>query len=289
MEILNTPQQMKKWSRACVRGDKTIGFVPTMGYLHEGHLSLMHKAREKNDSLVSSIFVNPTQFGRNEDLGSYPKAPEADAKKCEECGVDALFMPRNEDIYGDDFQTYVHVEKVSGPLCGASRPGHFKGVATVVLKLFNLILPTAAYFGEKDYQQLQVIKTMVRDFDLDVRIVACPTVRESDGLAMSSRNSYLSAEERQQAVCLYQALEAANRLFLNGEADPESYLKVMLDKISEKPSAQIDYVELVHPETLQRLEKVNAAGALAIMAVRIGTTRLIDNKLLGRGGFHTMS
>ncbi len=280
---------MKKWSRARIRGDKTIGFVPTMGYLHEGHLSLMHKAREQNDSLVASIFVNPTQFGRNEDLGSYPKATESDAKKCEECGVDALFMPQNEDIYGDDFQTYVHVEKVSGPLCGASRPGHFKGVATVVLKLFNLILPTAAYFGEKDYQQLQVIKTMVRDLDLDVQIVACPTVRESDGLAMSSRNSYLSVEERRQAVCLYQALEAADRLFLNGEADLESYLKAMRDRISERPSAQIDYVELVHPETLQRLEKVNASGALAIMAVRIGTTRLIDNKLLGRGGFHTMS
>jgi pantoate--beta-alanine ligase len=289
MEIMNTPQQMKKWSRDRVLAGRTIGFVPTMGYLHEGHLSLMRKAREENDSLVASIFVNPTQFGRNEDLGSYPKAPELDAKKCEECGVDALFMPRNEDMYGSDFQTYVHVDRVSGPLCGASRPGHFKGVATVVLKLFNLILPTAAYFGEKDYQQLQVIKTMVRDLDLDVRVVPCTTVRESDGLAMSSRNSYLTAEERQQAVCLYHALEAANKLFLDGEADPESYLKVMRDRIREKPSAQIDYVELVHPETLQRLEEVNASGALAIMAVRIGTTRLIDNKLLGRGGFHTMS
>lgn len=280
---------MKEWSRTRIRGGKTIGFVPTMGYLHEGHLSLMRKAREENDRLVASIFVNPTQFGRNEDLGSYPKAPESDATKCEACGVDALFMPRNEDMYGADFQTYVQVEKVSGPLCGASRPGHFKGVATVVLKLFNIILPAAAYFGEKDYQQLQVIKTMVRDLDLDVRIVACPTVRESDGLAMSSRNSYLSAEERQQAVCLYQALDAADRLFLNGEADPERYLEAMRDRISERPSAQVDYVELVHPATLERLDKVNASGALAIMAVRMGTTRLIDNKLLGRGGFHTMS
>ncbi|MBI5252206.1 MAG: pantoate--beta-alanine ligase [Desulfomonile tiedjei] len=283
MEVLNTVQQMKLWSRNRRQAGKTIGFVPTMGYLHEGHLSLMRQAREQNDFLVTSIFVNPTQFGRNEDLDSYPKAPEADSRKCEECGVDALFMPRNEDMYRPNFQTYVEVEKVSGPLCGASRPGHFRGVATVVLKLFNIVQASSAYFGEKDYQQLQVIKTMARDLDLPVSIVPCSTVRDSDGLAMSSRNSYLSSEERKQAVCLHQALETAEELFRSGEAEPDNYLKAMSDRIGKEPLAEIDYVELVHPQTLQRLANVDALGALAVMAVRIGKTRLIDNKVLGSG------
>lgn len=281
MEILNTVEQMKQWSRTRVAQGKTIGLVPTMGYLHEGHLSLMRRARKENDFLVASIFVNPAQFGRNEDLGSYPRAPEADCSKCEQCGVDGLFMPRNEDMYGPDFQTYVEVEKVSEPLCGSSRQGHFRGVATVVLKLFNIVQPTTAYFGEKDYQQLQVIKTMVRDLDLQVRVASCPTVRESDGLAMSSRNSYLSQNERKQAICLYQALEAADRLFQAGEDKPERYLEAMRERIGKEPTATIDYVELVHPRTLQSLRIVDSSGALAVMAVRIGTTRLIDNRVLG--------
>jgi pantoate--beta-alanine ligase len=282
MEKIDTVEQMKEWSRS--RHGKTIGFVPTMGYLHEGHISLMQQARQQNEFLVVSIYVNPTQFGRNEDLDSYPRAPQEDSAKCESCGADALFMPRNDEIYGPDFQTYIDVEEVSGPLCGASRPGHFRGVATVVLKLFNIIRPAAAYFGQKDYQQLQVIKTMVRDLDVPVRIVPCPTVRESDGLAMSSRNSYLSTDERKQAVCLYQALEAADRLFRIGEADPEKFLKAMRDRICTEPDAQIDYVELVNPETLQPLRQVDSSGALAVMAVRIGKTRLIDNRVLGGPG-----
>ncbi len=285
MEILNTVELMKEWSLSRLAGRKSIGLVPTMGYLHDGHLSLMRLAREQNDFLVVSIFVNPAQFGRNEDLDSYPRAPKADSEKCEQCGVDVLFMPRSEDMYGPDFQTYVDVERVSGPLCGASRPGHFRGVATVVLKLFNIAHPSAAYFGEKDYQQLRVIKTMVRDLDLPVRVVPCPTIRESDGLAMSSRNSYLSSDERKQAVCLYQALEAADKLFRSGESKPENYLRAMAERISKEPSAQVDYIELVHPETLQRLENVDLSGALAVMAVRIGKTRLIDNKVLGTSGF----
>ncbi len=217
METLTSLALMKHWSRSHQREGKTIGFVPTMGYLHEGHLSLMRRGRSENDLLVASIFVNPTQFGQNEDLDNYPRDPEADLAKCAQVGVDAMFMPAAGDIYGPDFQTFVEVENVARPLCGASRPGHFRGVATVVLKLFNVVSPTAAYFGQKDYQQLRVIKTMVRDLDLDVTVVPCPTVREDDGLAMSSRNSYLSPRERQQATCLYQALQTAQSLLDRGE------------------------------------------------------------------------
>ncbi|WP_041286034.1 pantoate--beta-alanine ligase [Desulfomonile tiedjei] len=281
METLQTTTGMKEWSRNHLRQGRTIGFVPTMGYLHEGHLSLMRRARTENDLLVASIFVNPTQFGQNEDLDSYPRSPESDAAKCADIGVDALFTPTPREMYGPDFQTYVDVERVSGPLCGASRPGHFRGVATVVTKLFNIVGATAAYFGQKDYQQLQVITTMVRDLNMDVRIVPCPTLRESDGLAMSSRNSYLSPEERKQAVCLYQALNAADALFGRGEGNPQAYLSIMRDRVEQEPSAQIDYIELVDPRTLENLDHVDRSGALAILAVRIGKTRLIDNMLLG--------
>jgi len=279
METLTAVARMKHWSRSHRQAGKTVGFVPTMGYLHEGHLSLMRRGRSENDLLVASIFVNPTQFGQNEDLDNYPRDSEADLAKCAQVGVDAMFMPAAGDIYGPDFQTFVEVGNVARPLCGASRPGHFRGVATVVLKLFNVVSPTAAYFGRKDYQQLQVIKTMARDLDLDVTIVPCPTVREDDGLAMSSRNSYLSPRERQQTTCLYQALQMAQGLLDRGEQDPKEYVKTMSDRIQREPDAQIDYVSLVHPETLQDLERV-ADDALAVLAVRIGKTRLIDNMLL---------
>jgi pantoate--beta-alanine ligase len=249
-----------------------------MGYLHEGHLSLMHRARSENQAVVASIFVNPTQFGPNEDLSTYPRDPEADMAKCRAAGVDALFMPDVVGMYGPDFQTSVHVERVSGPLCGISRPGHFNGVATVVLKLFNMVKPTAAYFGAKDYQQLQVIITMVRDLDLDVRVVPCPTVRESDGVAMSSRNAYLAPEQRRQAVCLYQALLSARRLFESGERHASPYVGTMTDRIAMEPDAVPDYIRLVHPGTLQDLDSVEGS-ALAVLAVRIGKTRLIDNML----------
>jgi pantoate--beta-alanine ligase len=281
MDTIQSVASMKAWSRKAVAAGKTIGFVPTMGFLHEGHISLMRSARSENDLLVVSIFVNPTQFGRNEDFGAYPRDPESDSAKCAEVGTDALFMPEPDDIYGPDYQTYVDVEKVSGPLCGASRPGHFRGVATVVLKLFNIVQPTAAYFGRKDYQQLQVIKTMVKDLDLDVRIVPCVTLREEDGLAMSSRNSYLSQDERRQAVCLNQALLEAQRLFAGREPKAVKYIEAMTQRINREPDAKIDYISLVHPETLQDLNEVNHS-ALAVMAVRIGKTRLIDNMVFER-------
>jgi pantoate--beta-alanine ligase len=279
VETFKSLTQMKSWSKARSSGGMTVGFVPTMGFLHDGHLDLMRRARTENDSVVTSIFVNPTQFGPKEDFGAYPRDPESDAAKCEKVGVDVIFMPDAKDVYPPGFQTYVEVGSVSEPLCGSSRPGHFTGVATVVLKLFNMVNPTAAYFGEKDYQQLQVIKTMVRDLNLDVKIVPCPTVREDDGLAMSSRNSYLSTEERRQAVCLIQALRAARTLFRAGEPGAHKYIEAMTQIIEKEPAARIDYVSLVHPETLQDLDEVRGS-ALAVLAVCVGKTRLIDNMLL---------
>jgi len=281
MERLADVADMKAWSRALLRQAKTIGFVPTMGYLHEGHLALMRRARSENDRVVVSIFVNPTQFGPSEDLARYPRDLEGDAKKCADVGVDALFLPEASRIYPPSFQTYVDVEQVSRPLCGASRPGHFRGVATVVLKLFNIVLPTRAYFGEKDRQQLQVIITMARDLDLDVEVVPCETVREADGLAMSSRNAYLSPDQRKQAVCLHQALLEAGRLFDNGEGNAERYVTAMSQRITQEPDAAVDYVSFVHPETLLDLTEVDDA-ALAALAVKIGNTRLIDNMLFNR-------
>jgi pantoate--beta-alanine ligase len=278
MKIVRSVPAMKEWSRAQIAQGRAIGFVPTMGYLHEGHLSLVRRARLENQCVVASIFVNPTQFGRNEDLSTYPRDFESDSNKCSHAGVDALFVPEADDIYGPHFQTYVEVEKVSAPLCGSSRPGHFRGVATVVLKLFNIVCPTSAYFGAKDYQQFQVIRTMVRDLDLDVRVVGCPTVRESDGLAMSSRNSYLSSREREQAICLYHALQTAGELFATGERDARKYIEAMHGCISEEPDAKEDYISLVHPETLEDLKQVDDQ-CLAVLAVRVGKTRLIDNML----------
>jgi len=272
---------MKTWSKERLAEGYSIGFVPTMGYLHDGHLSLIHAARNENAFVVASIFVNPTQFGPAEDLSTYPRDPESDSLKCRDAGVDALFMPGVDEIYGPNFQTYVNVERVSGLLCGASRPGHFRGVATVVLKLFNIVLPTAAYFGAKDYQQLQVIKTMVGDLDLDVRVVSCPTLREADGLAMSSRNSYLTPDQRKQAVCLYQALVSARELFERGETDAESMLGAMTERIAREPDTVPDYISLVDPETLEDLKVVDRC-ALAALAVRVGNTRLIDNMLFNR-------
>jgi len=279
MQIVASIGQMKQWSKEYRSHDKSLGLVPTMGYLHEGHLSLMRRARSENDFVAATIFVNPTQFGPSEDLDTYPRDPEGDAERCRREGVNLLFTPEAREIYGPNFQTYVTVEQVSRPLCGESRPGHFRGVATVVLKLFNIVSPTRAYFGMKDYQQLQVIRTMARDLDLDVAICGCETVREPDGLAMSSRNAYLSPAQREQAVCLYRALVRAQALFRAGEKIPAAYLEAMLDCINKEPETKVDYVKLVHPETLEDIELVDAP-ALAVLAVRVGRTRLIDNMLL---------
>lgn len=279
MEVISSVAHMKQWSRSRLVEGKSIGFVPTMGFLHEGHLSLMRRARLENALVVVSIFVNPTQFGANEDYASYPRDPKNDLKKCQTAGVDAVLVPSAEEIYPPGAQTFVTVEKISTPLCGASRPGHFRGVATIVLKLFNIVGPTRAYFGEKDYQQLQVIRTMVRDLNVDVEIVACPTVRESDGLAMSSRNSYLSPAERRQAVCLCEALREAESLVEHGETTSQRLIQAMSSRIRREPDANIDYVRVVHPETLEDVDIVRGK-ALAALAVRIGRTRLIDNRIL---------
>jgi pantoate--beta-alanine ligase len=279
MKIITSVEEMSEWSRECALNLKSVGLVPTMGYLHEGHLSLVRKAISENDRVVASIFVNPTQFGRNEDLGVYPRDPGGDCAKLEACGVDALFTPDAETMYGAGYETYIEVQQLSLPLCGQTRPGHFRGVATVVLKLFNIIEPTRAYFGCKDYQQLQVIKKMVRDLNVRTEVIGCPTVREPDGLAMSSRNSYLSPSQRKQAVCLYEGLRKAQELFMTHETDVEKYIRFIADTISIESGINPEYIRLVDPDTLRDLSAVHGP-ALAILAVRIGQTRLIDNALM---------
>lgn len=279
MKTITSVHDMTTWARDRVLNRESIGFVPTMGYLHDGHLSLVKRARCENGAVVASVFVNPSQFGQNEDFSVYPRDPEGDSEKLRSGGVDVLFMPKADDLYGPDYETYVELERTPLPLCGKSRPGHFRGVATIVLKLFNIVLPTSAYFGSKDYQQLQVISKMVRDLNVSTKIVGCPTVRESDGLAMSSRNAYLSPVERMQAVCLHDALLIAKRLFEKKEKDAVTYIKAMKDRITGEPDASLDYISLVDPETLQDLTTVKDA-ALAVLAVKIGKTRLIDNMSL---------
>jgi pantoate--beta-alanine ligase len=252
-----------------------------MGFLHEGHLSLIRRSCGENDVSVVSVFVNPTQFGVGEDLERYPRDPVADEQKCRAAGANILFMPDAGEIYELGFQTFVEVSELSAPLCGSSRPGHFRGVATVVLKLFHITQPDRAYFGQKDYQQLQVITRMVRDLNLDVEVVPCPTVREEDGLAMSSRNAYLSFGERARALCLFRALEAARKLHAAGESASGTYVRLMTDIILRELEVTIDYVSLVDPETLRPLDRVGRR-ALAVLAVWVGKTRLIDNMLLER-------
>lgn len=255
------------------------GFVPTMGYLHEGHLSLVRRARAENDRVAVSIFVNPTQFGPHEDYARYPRDLERDLRLLEPLGVDLVFVPSVEEMYPPGFQTWVIVEEVSRPLDGASRPGHFRGVATVVAKLFNILQPDRAYFGQKDAQQTVVIRRMVQDLNIPVEIVICPTVREPDGLAMSSRNTYLNPEERRAATVLFRALQAAKARYEAGERDAERLREAMREVIRAEPLARIDYVSVAHPETLQELERVEGPALLSL-AVYIGTTRLIDNLML---------
>ncbi|GBD09647.1 Pantothenate synthetase [Candidatus Thermoflexus japonica] len=257
----------------------TWGFVPTMGYLHEGHLSLVRRARAENDHVAVSIFVNPTQFGPHEDYNRYPRDLERDLRLLEPLGVDLVFAPPVEEMYPPGFQTWVVVEEVSRPLEGAARPGHFRGVATVVTKLLNIIQPDRAYFGQKDAQQAVVIRRMVQDLNIPVEIVVCPTVREPDGLAMSSRNTYLSPEERQAATVLFRALQAAKARYEQGERDAERLRAAMREVIQAEPLARLDYVSVADPETLQELSRVEDRALLSL-AVYIGKTRLIDNILL---------
>jgi pantoate--beta-alanine ligase len=277
MEILTTIAAVRQ-VRNGMNAD--VGFVPTMGYLHEGHLSLIRAARAGNANVFVSIFVNPTQFGPNEDLSRYPRDPERDLAYLKAANVDYLFMPSVEEMYPPGFESFVDVGSLAEPLEGATRPGHFRGVATVVLKLFNIVRPTRAYFGQKDAQQLAVIKKMVRDLNVGVEIVAMPTVRESDGLAMSSRNTYLIGEERKAAVVLSQALSLAREMWTRGTRDAETFRVRLQELIGEEELATVDYVSVADPETLQELQRIKGP-ALVSLAVRIGRTRLIDNVTLG--------
>lgn len=268
---------MVEW-RQSVTG--SLGFVPTMGFLHEGHLSLVRRARAENEVVVVSVFVNPTQFGPNEDFTTYPRDLERDLAELHRHGVDAVFVPSVEAVYPPDYATYVSVERITSRWEGASRPGHLRGVATVVLKLFNIVKPDRAYFGQKDYQQLQVIRRMVTDLNLPVAVIGCPTVREADGLAMSSRNSYLSFGERQSAAVLLRALKAAEACYLAGEREAARLQAAIEAELSTVREARPDYVAVADPETLEPLDTLGDRGAVLCLAVRIGKTRLIDNLLL---------
>jgi pantoate--beta-alanine ligase len=281
MQVAATVADMRALRRG-MAGD--VGFVPTMGYLHEGHLSLVRAARAANEQVVASIFVNPTQFGPDEDFARYPRNEERDLSLLEREGVDAVFMPPVEEMYPDGASTFV---EVTGPVAevleGAQRPGHMRGVTTVVAKLFAIVQPGRAYFGRKDAQQLVLVRKMARDLRLGIEIVGCPIVREPDGLAMSSRNAYLSPEERPAALVLSRALRAAEEAFTSGERDGERLRAAMRDVLGAEPLARVDYVSVADAESLQELARVEAE-ALASLAVRIGSTRLIDNVTLGPSG-----
>ncbi|TET26267.1 MAG: pantoate--beta-alanine ligase [Dehalococcoidia bacterium] len=274
MKVVTTIAEMRK-IRASLK--PPLGFVPTMGYLHQGHLSLVKKARAENPSLVVSIFVNPTQFGPREDFKQYPHDTEHDLALLEK--ADIVFMPTADEIYPPAFSSWVGVGKVSERLEGACRPGHFRGVATVVAELFNIVQPTRAYFGQKDAQQAVVIKKIVADLNMNLEVVVLPTVREPDGLAMSSRNSYLNHKQRQAAVVLYQALCLAQKLWSQGEKDAQIIRQQMTNLIQKEPLAKIDYASVADPQTLEELDRVEA-GALVSLAVKIGKVRLIDNVVL---------
>ena len=267
--------QVKEWRRQGL----TVGLVPTMGYLHEGHKSLIDRAVAENDRVVVSDFVNPIQFGVNEDLATYPRDIEADKRLCGEAGAHLIFHPEAEEMYAPDFSTYVEMQKVSEGLCGRTRPTHFRGVCTVVCKLFHIVMPDRAYFGQKDAQQLAVIRRMVRDLDMDIQIVGCPIIREADGLAKSSRNTYLNKEEREAALVLSRAVFQGESMMKNGERDAEAVLAAMRELIESEPLARIDYVEMVDSDSIQPLTRAEGS-VLVAMAVYIGNTRLIDNFMM---------
>ncbi len=281
MLVLNSIADVRRWvNERRMRGQK-IGFVPTMGYLHDGHLSLARAAGAENDAVIMSIFVNPLQFGPSEDFATYPKDLERDCALAESAGVDAIFTPPVSEMYPYYPQlTTVEVSRITTGLCGASRPGHFTGVTTVVMKLFNIVQADAAYFGQKDYQQVQVIKRMAADLNMPVQIKTVPIRREKDGLAMSSRNTYLSPDERRQALCLSQSLKLCEGLYEQGERSSAQLQKAIEKRITMEPSAVIDYVEVCDQETLQTVEVIDKPSVVVI-AVKIGKTRLIDNIELG--------
>lgn len=279
MKVVSTIKEVRELVKNWKKDGETVGFVPTMGYLHEGHGSLITKAREDNDKVVVSIFVNPMQFGPTEDLDSYPRDLEKDSRFCESLGVDLIFHPEPEEMYHEDFSSYVDMSVLTEELCGLSRPVHFRGVCTVVNKLFNIVQPDNAYFGEKDAQQLAIIKHMVQDLNMDVNVVGCPIVREEDGLAKSSRNTYLSAEERKAALILSKTVALGKKLVAEGETDADVLVAKMKANIETEPLAKIDYVKAVNGLTMQQQKEIKAPMLVA-MAVYIGKTRLIDNFIL---------
>jgi pantoate--beta-alanine ligase len=279
MKVVSTVNEVREIVRGWKKEGLTVGLVPTMGFLHEGHQSLIKRAGE-NDRVVVSIFVNPIQFCPGEDFEAYPRDPERDRKKCEEAGADLIFAPSAQEMYMDDFSTFVDMTGPTDDLCGQKRPGHFKGVCTVVNKLFNIVSPDRAYFGEKDAQQLAVIRRMVRDLNINIEIVGCPIIREEDGLAKSSRNTYLSPKERNAALVINKALTAGRQMIESGEKNSESIISAVCDIIRTEPLAKIDYVKIVDADTIKPVSEINGR-VLAAAAVYIGKTRLIDNFITG--------
>ena len=276
MKVVTTIDEVRQQVKSWRKNGATIGLVPTMGYLHEGHQSLMAAAKQDNQKVIVTIFVNPMQFGPKEDLASYPRDLERDKNACQQMGVDLIFCPSASEMYDANFNSYVNVNGLTDALCGKKRPGHFKGVCTVVTKLFNITQPDRAYFGQKDAQQLAVIQRMVSDLNIDIEIIGCPIVRESDGLAKSSRNSYLSQHERLAAICLYQSIECAQQMIQTGEKSVQTILTAMQNIINTQPLAKIDYIEFVDYATLTAVDRLNQ-DSLCALAVYIGKTRLIDN------------
>ena len=276
MKIVETVEEVRAQVKAWRKEGFSVGLVPTMGFLHEGHKSLIDRAVAENDKVVVSVFVNPMQFGPKEDLASYPRDLDRDAALCEDAGAALIFHPQPSEMYHDDFSSFVDMSTLTGGLCGKTRPIHFRGVCTVVSKLFNIVVPDKAYFGQKDAQQLAVIRHMVRDLNFGIEIVGCPIIREEDGLAKSSRNTYLNEKERQAALVLSRSLKEGNALMDAGEKDTAKIRKVITDMIEKEPLAKIDYVEVVDWNTLESVDKVDGPVLTAI-AVYIGKTRLIDN------------
>jgi pantoate--beta-alanine ligase len=279
MQVIESVQQMSRWSEAERRDGRRIVFVPTMGFLHDAHLSLVRDGKKRGDRVVVSIFVNPAQFSPNEDFAAYPRDFERDRGLLEEENIDILFYPSAREIYPEGYQTQVNVDRLSGLLCGAHRPGHFQGVATVVSKLFNIVRPHVAIFGEKDYQQLQLIRRLVLDLNFAIEIVGHPVVREADGLAISSRNIYLSPDERQAALCLSRSLSRAACVVKRGETRGRVITEAVRAAIQKEPLARVEYVTLCDSATLEPVEEIRGSALLAL-AVRIGKTRLIDNQIL---------
>ena len=271
---------MQSFSTSLRMDGKKIAFVPTMGYFHEGHLSLMKEAKKIADCLVVSIYVNPTQFGPKEDFSKYPRDLDRDLKMAESVNVDVIFYPPDKEMYPANYQTYVDVEKVTQNLCGMSRPGHFRGVATVCNKLFNIVKPDFAVFGKKDFQQFVTIKRMVDDLNMDIQIIGSPTVRESDGLAMSSRNKYLNKDERKSALTLFKALKLAQKLYSNGEKKSSVIITEVEKLIKRAPFTAIDYIKICDARTLKDADKIKNQSVIAL-AVKVGNTRLIDNHVFG--------